>query len=817
MHQQRCRRSTFSLTMSEQETAQHPHKKKDYGDDNDNDGNEKKRSNILLWVIGASPLARSSPSPPTHPPTVLQNPFRHRAQFDYISSKNNAIGTCTSRATNQQPARMAVQQRTHFPNFDLAIVLGRSPTTSSSHETLNRSNALSSLAGSDSQASTSSSLDMSIGAWAALNDHLDHFAKYGLDQSRKHNNPNHVLGQGECHNSLRKESQQKAINTAISLRNPLDVAWEGFLNGMNEQSSASPRSSSNTVTTNKTDAPPVPGLIRMKTVVSVSSGDMEGTEAIEVSPEEAAIPAHNTAAVAYTPRTVNHSNADTPQPEDNRSVSSKSTSSYFNSSRAYELRTPERIFRSKSPVGDGAVTLRQVSCSPASLAMLEDSTVASDCVPIGSMAHMFHALGGVSPGLPLGVLHNKTGNSNTTNTNNCNSNSFASFGGADLSRISGIGSPDVSLQQNQHHDFYDPHGLLFEDLSWDDNDKRMHHHQQRDSRFLDVPSPPPPPNQSTSTGLYWFPSQHLRPRQGIEDPRDTSWLSLPAPPVRRSLSPPSSSPKRQQRRPLLRKQHSCQDYQQHRSSTVDDVFSTAAHKAGLAAMTQSQPDNQSPPSSTLMDFFQNCDSPAKTSTASSTFLFTKAAAPGSADITASSSLVDDISAIHNDSSSGTGNRNTSSSSMRRMIGQGASGTLVHFGRMEQEQQEQSNRVDTESTAAAIVTTPSATRSMSSSSSPLPQIHGMQALDRRRYRTVVPSRVFLKKPPYPVARDSFSLDSGDHSGAKGTAPRGLNQEQQQVDFESFLLQESFEAAYQVSLLEESEREELHHHRGSQAEE
>ena len=828
------------------------------GSDDKGDQKKKGTGTSTLSPPGSPPLNL----PPVPAPTaqVVRNPFRHRLQPN-------------------SPTRI----RQHFPVFDRAILVGnedtpRSPSPSSSSTVspnhashiLNRSNASSSAAGGSSHAS--STLNMSIGARAALNEHLRHIARFGLDGLDNHhdneggssignhnhddniqrrgsnsNSPLHGIGEGRGQAYTTSDDNRQKGRSITPPRNPLDAIWDKLLDGAH----LSPASSSSS-SQNAARAATSPGALKIDTVVSVSSGEIEGTEAIEVSPKvaaKAAKPASSTQhnnpqeeqqqqqrlpPISLFPWDHHNHHLDYPVTDyDNQSKSSKSSSSFFNSSRVYQLRTPERNYATDTADADQGVTQRHVDYAPTSPSILEESTICGsdagggiDSIP---MAHMFHALTAGAMARRTTTSPNASHTSPLPTPSQSQSpldHSFASFvvGAADLSRISGYGaSPDNSFQrdtsfQQQHlHNHLHPHQRpLFS--SWDDEDDDvmpLHHHLPFDNPFLEGPSPPPQPSRSTSQGVF-YPTQQPQ--------RDTSWSSLPTPRLhhqQRSLSPPK-------RRPLLQKQHSCpvsgsggndildnryypSQQQKPRSSATKPVFSEAAQKAGWMALTQEREQQEqgvSAPTHTLVDFFQDYSLPANDSSSNGTdnmasrhqhhlphdhtnLLFQ---APDF-DIHTQQASVDDISTILNDSSSG-GQHNISSSSssnnkqwrMAKSIG----------GKGEQQQQHKKSAVAT--TPATAVLNRSTLSSSSSSSVILP-------VDRRRYRTVVPSRVFLKEEPkagFPVARDSFSSDDPGKK-VPGRSSSGNSRQQQDEDEESCLLQDSFEAAHQLSLLEESQKQ------------
>ena len=655
--------------------------------------------------------------PPVSTPTYFlqgENPFRRQrhARDDGISG----------------PLRV----RENFPSFEAAMGnRSSSPSSTSSSradDILNQSAA--SSAGGGSHAS---SLNLSMGARAALNQHLRHVARFGIDGNGDNSRSN---------SPLHGTQQQQQITPP---RNPLDAQWERLLE---ETTNVSQPSSSSTSTGSSAH---IDGLEQMDTMVTVSSGDLEGSEAIEVSPV-AALPA-----ATITPRFQLEFNipSRSEEQEDTQSRSSKSTASFFNSCRVLQLYTPERNRSGILP----AVTLRNTDYLPGSPSILEDSIVEEDSAS-ETMAQMFHALTlGAGDREPSPQLDR----------------SFPSFTVADLSRISGDHSPDHSFQRHSANQQDAP---LFAASFEDDQSPWL---SQDDNPSFDIP--PPPPSRTASHGSPFAVHRHQRHLL-----RDVSSVSLPVLGRRRSPSPPALS--RSRRHFPLKKQYSApltnRDINKDRTTTtpgkentLNRVLSPAAFRAGdIALSTERQHDFQTPPPQhNLVDYFQQRQGGAT----NASLLHTT--------ITASMDAGDEISTIHNTSSS-SGQHNTSSSSSS-------------MGHLHVASKKGLTSV-TKATAAAAATPATAilnksTLSSSSSSSSAAQLH---YLDRRRYRTVVPSRVFMKKEPpdgfFPVSRDSFSFD--DEGGGGGAGKRSGD-----ADDASALLQHSFEAAYLTSL---EETEQIH---------
>jgi hypothetical protein len=703
------------------------------------------------------------------PPTI-ENPFRHQAQ------PNSNV------------------KRQHFPSFDKAMAAGSHSSASSNasqhaHQHTPAATAITSAARDvldrsiDSSAvasSIASSLNMSIGAKAALNEHLRHISKFGLDESHCNSNSstnsplrgsttsisrsiNPRVHQERIQQDRNVRHQTKPPKTTTVFRNPLDALWSKILD------TAEGNDGSNLFiapTSSNSSFRSPPGLDRVDTIVSVGSGDAEGTDAIEVSSGAAGM--RNPFAQQQQ-----HPQLFTWDPyahDDNRSRSSKSTTSFFNTSRVEELYTPERNQTKLSPDGiagglQRTVTLRNTNYSPTSPSILEDSSSLADQSSM-IMANMFRALT-IGPSTPPPVLDA----------------SFGSFGvgAADLSRISGNGgqSPDTSFPPHHHHQsplnqqhslssLHQHNQLLFP--SWDDD---SYH-----GPMLDVSPPPPPPRRTTAS--------HLVGRAANRQAR----TSLPIPRTHRSYSPPETL----KRKPLLHKQYSCPDWnplpEEKSTSKIpeNNVFSEAARRAGLLALAHEQPLRRqeeqnwkpSPPTQNLMDFFRDRISPDTSSSSkqdrgrSHPEVF-----PQGEEITMvfpNETSVDDISTIRNDSSSG-GQQNTSSSSSSRMKQFATVARRPSGGR--------------EVSSATILN--KSTLSSSSSSA-----YSGNPLERRRYRTVVPSRVFLTEEPeggyFPVQRDSFSVK--EPSASASSPPK-----QQEEEASLALLQNSFEAAYQVSVFEQ----------------
>ncbi|CAB9503508.1 expressed unknown protein [Seminavis robusta] len=704
----------------------------------------------------------------TDMPLTIENPFRHQS-LPHTNTK-----------------------RDHFPSFDQAVMMRTgSPATSSSssrntnlsshnnnnnnnnnnsNENTRRSpNALNQSNASSTANSNASSLNMSIGARAVLNDHLRHIAKHGLDNS---NSSNAYTG------SPTHQHPPKSQESITPPRNPLDAVWDDILEGTDEKADIDrnnnpPPSPPAGATLRSSSFQSPPDLDRIDTIVSVSSGDEEGTVAIEVSPKMELAGMNTPDFARRQPRRSQQQSSyiwDPHAQDDNQSRSSKSTASYFQSERVQELHTPERNQSMLGPQHQ-SVTLRNTSYSPATPSILEGSSITADHSM--TMAQMFQALtmgsaGGVSPP-PMDT-------------------SFASFGvgAADLSRITATGgTPETSYAQQQSSISPSHHNqLLFP--SWDDDSFHGH--------MLDVPPPPPPPppaSRRSTSNLTKNPST-------VRTVTDSAvWRSFPMPRMHRSLSPPEIK-----RPPLLQKQHSCPTTAQ--QSVISDeapwdeaeaVFSAAARKAGLLALAQEQPNRGSeqepPPTENLMDFFRDVTAGPGSSSISSRDNPSVSSPPGfflsgktdSAPITiAHSQDTSDISTIHNESSSGVAQQNTSSSSSSIMGKPPAASVMRRQTRTGKPPSDKRQKASGQPYAAV---SPQNKSSSSSSSH-----HGSKHLDRRRYRTVVPSRVFLKDEPkegfFPAPRDSFSFDNS-------LSP------QRQLELEA-----SFEAASQESAgVEETE--------------
>ena len=861
-----------------------------------------------------SATATTAPPAATNKAATFQNPFRHQLQ---PPDKDNIS------------AKARPRYRQHFPGFDRAMMAVNeeeetvnnnnnnsihnnerhqsrrrrsfSPTHTNnsvaSSAVLNRSHA------SSSSDSGSSTLNLSIGARAALNEHLRYIARFGLDGSANNSsNNNSNSSQNNVNNNTSHSSGNVAhghpprSRSSTPPRNPLDVMWDTLLSEDGETNLFSPGSPSPSLTTataqeyehereeHQTTEPFIPegGLNLSKIEVSVSSGDIDGSEAIEVSPS--AISAEETNLVVPKIEAQHQEPKEPPPPIslfpwdhhnhrpydgshhatdcDNQSKSSKSSSSFFNSSRVEQLRTPERNFTMNE--GEAGVTQRHFDYAPHSPSILEESTICGsdgpsmDNIP---MAHMFRAFttGGIASTTERAGISSTTTSpgqkegrdaSSPSPTPSFLDHSFSSFvmGATDLSRISGFGnSPDNSFQRDTSFPRDNPHQShphaqnrpLFSSWDEEDNPMPLQEHPPFDRPYLDGPSPPPapPPSRSTRQGNF-YPTQN--PPSSWQN---TSFSSLPLQRIiqhHRSLSPP-------RRRPLLQKQHSCpvsgESYGRHNSRRSDSshhntrydlssgrwhshkpkpaavtrpVFSEVAQNAGWAALTQEREQQEqasSPPTQTLMDFFQDYSQPANDGRAIENHdlasldsrlqrqhdpnlpLFSS---PSRGVHNTQEPSLDEISTIQNDSSSG-GQQNISSSS--------SSNRNKQWRKVQMAGSNQPN-----SKPAAITTTPATAvlnRSTLSSSSTSSTIH---PVDRRLYRTVVPSRVFLTEEPkegyFPRARDSFSSDDPGRKVGRSTSNKSSNRRQQQQldddDEESCLLQDSFEAAHQHSLLEESRK-------------
>ena len=871
-----------------------------------------------------SPDRKMAPVTSAPPATnrAIHNPFRHQLQPP---------------DTNSTKARPRYRQ--HFPGFDRAMMVvneeeetvndnnkninnsihnkdgsRRRRSVSPTHSSVTSSAVLNRSQASSSTDSGSSTLNLSIGARAALNEHLRHIARFGFDGSANnssiHNNSHssHINNNNNNNNNNSTSHSSGSGNAAHGRpprsrsstppRNPLDVLWDTLLSedgGANLFSPGSP-SPSLIITAQKYEHErdevlttesflPEGGLNLSKIEVSVSSGDIDGSEAIEVAPT--ALSTEETQSVVPRIEAQHPEPKDEPPPPislypwdhhnhhpyngsaadcDNQSKSSKSSSSFFNSSRVEQLRTPERNFTNP---GEAGVTQRNFDYAPHSPSILEESTICGsdgpgmDNIP---MAHMFRAF--TTGGIASSTTGRGGASSTTTSpgqkeqdasspspTPSFLDHSFSSFvmGANDLSRISGFGnSPDNSFQRETSFSRDNPHPShpqaqnrpLFS--SWDEEDNNnsmpLQEHSPFDRPYLEGPSPPPapPPSRSTSQGRF-YPTQNP-PSAWL----DTSFSSLPSQRIvqhHRSLSPPK-------RRPLLQKQHSCpvsgvsndkhssrrSDSSHHNtrydlssgrwhshkpksSAATRPLFSEVAQKAGWVALTQEREQQvhaSSPPTQTLLDFFQDYALPANDSRGTENhdldsrethlqlqqhsndpnlLLFSS---PNHGIHITEQPSVDDISTIHNDSSSG-GQQNISSSSSSN-----------HNKQWRKAQAVGDNQPN--SKPAAIATTPATAvlnRSTLSSSSSSSAIH---PVDRRLYRTVVPSRVFLTEEPkegyFPRARDSFSSDDPGRKVGKSTSDNSGSRRQQQQqdddDEESCLLQDSFEAAHQHSLLEESRK-------------
>jgi len=772
-------------------------------------------------------------------PTILQqtqtrmiNPFRHRLQPD------------------------SKRVRQHFPGFDRAMALQEeaekeedeggvfvfpassstgSPNNHSSSnkedkvdkENLNQSRASSSTGGSSSCVS-SSALNLSIGARAALNEHLRHVSKFGLDgNSDDSNNRNS--------NSITNNPKQ-TTRSMTPPRNPLDAIWDHLLDSTTQ--TFFPLTSSS----------PAPSLNQSmdvnNTVVSVSSGDIEGSEAIEVAPKveiEQAPPdkkatssdtfsaCPTTAAVAAARHPISlfpwdHHKDVFLTDHDNQSKSSKSSSSYFNSSRVYQLRTPERNFAAVAELEATQRNLDYAAAPQSPPSILEESTICgSDHTGDIPMAHLFRALTtGHIPGGGRPPSSSNASQMSSPTPNNPLDRSFASFivatTEADVSRISGYAaSPDTSFQPDTSFEAYPPQSSSFlqQEQQQRPNVGEQEHvfsswDEQDNAPFLDEPSPPPTPPQQSRLTTYQEPFHPTR--------QETSWSSLPA---ARTVQR-SPSPRTKDGRPVLIKQNSCpvsgyRTKQRHISERSKDaaIFSEVAQNAGLVALAKQdrltrQTTTLSPPTHTLMDFFQEYALPAAgddsvdlsspqrrrhTNNLNQSFPSPDLASP-------IQPSVDDISTIQNDSSSGgQHNVSSSSSSYKRQM---QTSTISH--------QQYARSAQKVNVAAATPSTALLNRSNLSSSSA--SSSGIKPVDRRRYRTVVPSRVFLKQEPaegyFPVARDSFS--STAVSGKKGTRRRRASaggalerrRQEQEEDEASALLETSFEAAHLHSLQEDTQK-------------
>ena len=213
---------------------------------------------------------------------VVENPFRHQAQ------RNSDV------------------RRVNFPSFEEAMGSGFSRSMQPSNPNHNRTGNMIAAASeeclnrsADSSAgnsSNASSLNLSIGALAALNEHLRHIAFFGLDESHCNSNSNSSI-HSPVHGST--TSTSNFINTNLSQeqlqrnqnarrwkkppkpmtppRNPLDGVWNSILESTSCFSLSPALSSSNS----SCQSPPALG--RIDTMITVSSGDVEGVDAIEVS------------------------------------------------------------------------------------------------------------------------------------------------------------------------------------------------------------------------------------------------------------------------------------------------------------------------------------------------------------------------------------------------------------------------------------------------------------------------------------------------------------------------------------------------------
>jgi hypothetical protein len=153
-------------------------------------------------------------------------------------------------------------------------------------------------------------MNMSIGARAALNDHLRYVAKYGIDGEKENNTS---MASGSLHDSEEDEEEERILlaGKTTNSNNILDEHWETLLNSSLQVNSSSETGSSSGI-------PAPPGMsscsIRNRYHDVLNSS---------CSPEY-----HGTTTVAAT--------------DDSIEVMTDVSHDFFNSSRVNVLRTPER-------------------------------------------------------------------------------------------------------------------------------------------------------------------------------------------------------------------------------------------------------------------------------------------------------------------------------------------------------------------------------------------------------------------------------------------------------------------------------------------